>query len=1563
MKKMAFLMCLMVSLSLLPDLPAESKMKIESQEEVEKMVYDSYNVIWTSQSKSSEESMPVGGHDLGLNLWVENNEVYFYIGKSDAFDENNQLVKLGLVKLNLTPNPFENAVSFKQELKLKEGYVTITAIDAKDKETSIDVWVDVYNGVIHACVTSEEAVELKAEYLSWRYDDILYTTSTIPGNAIWDFKDYPGNTTKHKDNITYQGNDVFFYHRNDNTDLAMHKIIKQQGMEGKIDWDTWYDPVTNFTYGGKMNGEGMVAGEITSGTYSGCNYKLWSLVSEKAATSHHIKIATYSDQTDTLEELETVLDERMAASTSHEDSKEWWNEYWQRSHIFVNDGAIEADTGWQVARNYTLFRYMQGCNAFGKIPTKFNGGLFTWEYNGDPDYRNWGGATMTAQNQRLLFWPMLKSGDFDTMESELDFYNNGCGNNEQTVKAYWGHNGTAFNEYPTHYGLSAGYLYQWADRDDVEEGIVANSYVIYEYIHQLDFAHMMVDYYRYSGIDIGKYIHYIESALTFFQEHYQMRYKQYNPNSTDGYDENGKLVIYPSTAVETYKNVLNPNDTIAGINAVIEDLIFLYEEGYDDIDVERWKDLQGRIPEMTVEDSDYGKVYKPGQHPGDMAEGYYDRDTYFLKNCEAPQTYVVFPFELVGVVNGEKDIDIAQSTWYTLNNSQKDHISWHYTNIYAARVGLTDIAKDITVKKMKNASKRFPAFWGPGHDWTPDHNWGGTGSMGLQEMALQAKGDVIAPFVAWPKDWDVDYKLWATQRTVVEAAMENGVMTKLNITVDENSTRDNIELMYDNVAHCVITDSDGNAVTYDADGNDKITFSVQPGKTYCVEAIPEKSIDMSEYICEWGREIDSYEKAYDEKKPYSTANISTWSGWSKSTTSSNFKTDLETFPIDTKEGNYTNGIEFYKSSNVASDMTATVVSPGYGQNKKEMVIQFYYSRTMRTGVNHQVMKFIDNDSNTIATWDFDTRCKKADSTHKFGLPDQGDTCQIKFEDMGDNWSVIYYVNGNETYREEYESVNGFKKIESTAKADSSIWVNMSLGDFAVYSTPSENETKVSVDYIYNGKVIESQTRVYDHTKEEGALFDAVAVSKNGSGVLYAAEAQVIGESCVIELKAVENASKYTAGEKITIDGTEYEIKGSNKAVNGDFAYGFTGWYDRVGNELNQENFEIISVNEAEIEAEKGVRAKNGLGGQSAANSIGTKWKVEKGKKYYVEFFVNLEGSISSNNLQYNKLIDGSVSVYDFGNEIGQTSTNGWKKLCCVYTAESNELLFQSSWVAGKISYTDFSVHEVNLLGEFKKDSFEEGMKGWSSYYGTPEITENRAHSGKKSYSVQGDLEAISKKLPEKCNDIVCVWFYDSCDGSNQQCIARADSAKSTSEWRGMGVKTSTSTDKYVYRMGSDWYATEVTRETGWHEFLWDYSSCNGVNMYIDGKLVAQDETMTYCDTIAMGDFWGEGNTGDFSFDDVKIGKYPVELAFKEENEELKVNVKNVGFGYLNAKVFVGVFGKYNELKEVVSITAELNEDEEKDYPIELNVSENDIVKAFAWTDNEKKLIPIAKSCY
>lgn len=97
------------------------------------------NVVWDTPSRNSSESMPCGGGDIGMNIWVEEGDILFYLSRSGTFDENNCQLKLGRFRLRLSPNPFEDAKDFRQELKLIDGYVEISA-----GGTQVQLWADVF---------------------------------------------------------------------------------------------------------------------------------------------------------------------------------------------------------------------------------------------------------------------------------------------------------------------------------------------------------------------------------------------------------------------------------------------------------------------------------------------------------------------------------------------------------------------------------------------------------------------------------------------------------------------------------------------------------------------------------------------------------------------------------------------------------------------------------------------------------------------------------------------------------------------------------------------------------------------------------------------------------------------------------------------------------------------------------------------------------------------------------------------------------------------------------------------------------------------------------------------------------------------------------------------------------------------------------------------------------------------------------------------------------------------------------------------------------------------------
>jgi hypothetical protein len=52
----------------------------------------------------------------------------------------------------------------------------------------------------------------------------------------------------------------------------------------------------------------------------------------------------------------------------------------------------------------------------------------------------------------------------------------------------------------------------------------------------------------------------------------------------------------------------------------------------------------------------------------------------------------------------------------------------------------------------------------------------------LQAMILQAEGKKIYLFPAWPKSWDVNFKLHALYNTTVEGELRNGKLLSLKVT-------------------------------------------------------------------------------------------------------------------------------------------------------------------------------------------------------------------------------------------------------------------------------------------------------------------------------------------------------------------------------------------------------------------------------------------------------------------------------------------------------------------------------------------------------------------------------------------------------------------------------------------------------------------------------------------------------------------------------------------------------------------------------------------------------------
>ena len=692
--------------------------------------YKPKDYVWTTQSRNSSESMPCGGCDIGMNVWVEDGDVLFYVSQSGWFDENNTLLKAGRWRIHFDNQPAK--VTFEQRLCLDDGAIYITLGDAQ-----IRLWADVFESVVFCEMVSKKKLTTTLSYESWRYRDRSITKAECQQTSYkWTL---PADAVTFADSIEVSNNNLHFYHQNRQETIFDYTVKREFLDEVK---DQIYNPIGGLRMEGTMKTTGLLYKGTHEGKYAETDYRAWDFCGEMKKGGFSICLGKTT----------------CSASISKKRSTQWWHQYWQRSWILTDNKEAAA-----MVRNYELFRYMLGCNACGLWPTKFNGGLFTFDPlyipdglpengKGTPDYRKWGGGTMTAQNQRLVYWPMLKSGDADMMRAQLDTYLRMLPTGKLWAQHFWGHGGACFPEQIENSGLPNPAEYG-KPKPSQDRGVGRNAWLEYEWDTVLEFCMMALQAREYAPeTSWDKYEPLIAECLKFFDEHYQY---EANKRGAKTFDANGKLVIYPGSGCETYKMAYNPSCTIAALKAVLE------KWGRDSA-------MLSRIPEIPTRVIGGDTCIAPAI--------VWER----IQNVETPQLYPVFPWRIYGL--GRPGLQTAVNTYAKDPHALEMRSSkgWKQDNIWAACLGLTDEARRLNLEKLGSGPYRFPAFWDPGFDWAPDHNRGGAGMIGVQEMLLQEtpEGDLLL-FPAWPKEWNAKFRLHATGGRIVEAEINNG---KISLT-------------------------------------------------------------------------------------------------------------------------------------------------------------------------------------------------------------------------------------------------------------------------------------------------------------------------------------------------------------------------------------------------------------------------------------------------------------------------------------------------------------------------------------------------------------------------------------------------------------------------------------------------------------------------------------------------------------------------------------------------------------------------------------------------------------
>ena len=162
---------------------------------------------------------------------------------------------------------------------------------------------------------------------------------------------------------------------------------------------------------------------------------------------------------------------------------------------------------------------------------------------------------------------------------------------------------------------------------------------------------------------------------------------------------------------------------------------------------------------------------------------YYQHDGAFFAETMNPELYAIFPFRLFGV--GKPDLEAAQTAF--ARRAVQGNRGGQQDDTQAAFLGRAQEAARMVSNRLatQHAGSRFPAFWGPNFDWIPDQDHGGNALMALQTMLLQTEGRRLLLFPAWPRNWDVEFKLHAPLNTTVEGVWRQGKIERLAVQPPE----------------------------------------------------------------------------------------------------------------------------------------------------------------------------------------------------------------------------------------------------------------------------------------------------------------------------------------------------------------------------------------------------------------------------------------------------------------------------------------------------------------------------------------------------------------------------------------------------------------------------------------------------------------------------------------------------------------------------------------------------------------------------------------------------------
>ena len=679
-------------------------------------------------------------------------QIVMQINHASSIDEDSRLRALARLHLDLAGSPFAQAKAFRMEHDLRRSVISAIA-ETDDGVVRVDIRAHVEADVIRIDIEDQRRA---------------------PGAVLIRLEEDAPSEVAYR-----QETGLWLWHENGAGRIAPPE--PQSDASGP--------PITR---GNRDWQAGRVFGVCVS-PEAGANARVEGRALQLPPASRHtLYVAGASTLGGQATFAQTVSDRLARIAKQHPDEFErtheaWWNAFWARASF------VPGDSDGSMSRHkaaFDLYRYYLACCAGERreTPARFQIDLYRYHLR---DF-DWLTGVICAVEQYQSYYGAMRTGDWAALRNLAGFYERNLPYYRYCAQRMYGHAGARIPMWHTP---------QIIDPEMepapglTPTGVPAAAYNGENPAGALWVLSLLLDYVDISG-DEDFAAHVLKPLAVDLVEFLRLQYPR---------REQGRMVIAPCNAGETWQGVRDPAEMVCAFHATLPRLVALAKSrDWDNRLVAGWEEMLAALPAIPRGRLDYrGPAARPMLVAGDrlapaadMSDceayvlGWSNGEAWYQLNAQHTELYAVWPAKLVF-----RDAALKESaTWsYRERLFQHHWDGWNLDVVFAACLGLQD---EVARWFDEHFDHTFVLPCGLARETAPENprraglpecpslQGMGTGVIPVLEMLLQDYPDELVVLPCWPDHVPVDFTLYSPYagQVIVHYAPADGSAAVLQVT-------------------------------------------------------------------------------------------------------------------------------------------------------------------------------------------------------------------------------------------------------------------------------------------------------------------------------------------------------------------------------------------------------------------------------------------------------------------------------------------------------------------------------------------------------------------------------------------------------------------------------------------------------------------------------------------------------------------------------------------------------------------------------------------------------------